>query len=188
MALLESAAVAGFLSAAGRSELLVFKSSHRLEVLARARGWRILAPPARLTRRWENKVAFLDLASALGLPVPEAVVCDPGEAEYAALAAQLGGEFVAQAAHGFGGVRTLPVASARALEAARGLIRGPQARFTRLVGGASWTQTGCVTGLGVALGPPAFQITGEARLTPRPMGSCGNDWTVAPPVPPAHFD
>jgi hypothetical protein len=161
--------------------LVVFKSSHALEARAAERGWRLLAAPAHLARRWENKVAFLERARALGLPLPPActVAGEPGA--YDALARTLGPDLVVQAPHGYGGARTIAVADAAAFDTAVARLRAPRLRVATQVAGRPVTVNACVTSRGIAATAPFVQITGEPLLTPHRLGSCGNDWSAAPP-------
>lgn len=185
--LLSDPATAAFIDAGphrtgstGAPRLMIFKSSHALEVLCRERGWDLLCAPAIVARRWENKITFRELAGDLGLPQPPGLAIDDlAEATYAAVAGRLGPRFVLQAAHGFSGARTFLATDAETFDVAVRAIRARRARATAFVDGVPLTLNACVTSRGVAVGAPCVQITGDSRLTRYPLGSCGNDWTAA---------
>jgi hypothetical protein len=161
--------------------LWVFKSSHALEAICAEHGWRLLAAPAALARRWENKLAFARLAEDLGLPIPPHAVVEPAASAYGPVATRLGRRFVLQAPHGYSGARTFDVRDAASFRrAVRALGAVPQARASAFVPGTPLTLNACVTARGVAVGAPCVQVTGAAVLTRYPLGSCGNDWLAAP--------
>ena len=168
--------LAGMGSGEGLPPVAVFKPSHRLEALAQAGGWRLLAAPAGLARQWENKVAFRAKAAALGLRQPAGQVLGPGDG-FAAAAEQLGLPFVLQAPHGYSGAKTLLVDDAASFAAARETLRAPRLRATAWAVGMPLTLNACVTAKGVAMGAPCLQVTGEPGLTRHRLGSCGNDWS-----------
>lgn len=168
-----------FLDARAVTRLLVFKSSHGIETECRRRGWSLLAAPAVVARRWENKVAFRSLAGELGLPQPAGEIVDLSETPYADVARRLGARLVVQSAHGYGGNRTLAADDAEGWAAAVARLKAGHARVTARVDGLPLTLNACVTARGVAVGAPCVQLTGEPELTPYPLGSCGNDWCAA---------
>jgi hypothetical protein len=160
--------------------LLVFKSSHRIESRCAELGLRLLAAPAALARRWENKVAFVGIAEQFGLPTPRSRVVELRLDGYDDVRRELGERFVLQAPHGFGGARTMLVNDLEGYQRAAERIRSPLARATRLVEGIPLTVNACVTARGIACSGPFGQATGLGALTPHPLGSCGNDWSWAP--------
>jgi hypothetical protein len=187
-ALLETAEVAAYLG--GRRApcpVFVFKPSHRIGELARARGWRLVAPPPAVARRWENKVVFSGLATKLGLRVPEFRVVG-SRAEAAEALAALAGDVVVQSPHGYAGARTVRVSTVDELESAMSALRSPQLRLARAIAGIPWTVNACITAHGTAVSAPTLQLTGVPSLTPRLLGACGNDGTVVCAAMPAMRD
>lgn len=162
----------------GPPGIIVFKTSHAIERICRQRGWPLVCAPAAVSRRWENKLTFRALADSLGLRQPPGLGLDLVGATYAAVSARLGPRFVLQAAHGFSGARTYPVADAAAFEAAARALRAPAVRASAFLEGSPLTLNACVTARGVAAGAPFVQITGDPRLTRYPLGACGNDWVA----------
>lgn len=162
----------------GPLPLLVFKPSHRLEALSAAAGWRLLAAPAALARRFENKAAFRALADELGLAQPPGRIVERADMRYGALAAALGPRLVVQAPYGYAGMQSHVVADDDALAAALAGSRSPTWRVAALVDGLPLSVNACATARGVAVGAPFLQLTGLPAVTPYPLGSCGQDWSV----------
>jgi len=176
--LLDQPQTVAFLKRAATTPLLVFKTSHAIETICRQHGWSLLGAPARLSRRWENKVLFREIAERLSLRQPPGSVVALATATYADLARSLGPRIVMQAAHGFSGARTYDVTDAASFDKAREALRSRHARATAFVPGTPLTQNACVTARGVACSAPFLQVTGEPGLTRHPLGSCGNDWAA----------
>ncbi len=182
LALLEQPEITDWIDAragGGPTSILVFKSSHRLELHCRERGWRLLAAPAGVARRWENKVAFRGIAESLGLPLPAGRVFTPGPDAYEVLRSDLGDDFVVQAPHGFSGARTWRVEDAEDLARICRGLRARRLRASAFVAGRPLTLSACVTARGIAVSAPFCQLTGHPSLTRYPLGSCGNDWSLA---------
>jgi threonine synthase len=178
LAVLRSSAVHRALEAGAPPVVLVFKSSHAIAERCAELAWPLLAPEARVARRWENKVAFREIARDLGLPQPPGEVVPLAEVGYAELARRLGERLVVQGAHGYAGAKTYLVQTAQDFAAASAALRGRRARVTSLLAGETWTLNACVTARGVAVGAPFRQITGLPELTTYRLGSCGQDWSA----------
>lgn len=177
--LLRSSAALAFIHRRAPVRLMVFKTNALVERICGDHGWDLLAAPAGLSRRWENKLAFRELAAELGLRQPPGMVVEAGETDYAAIRRRLGPSFVLQSPHGYSGSRTMLVQDGAAFEAAVPALRAPQLRATAFLSGQPLTLNACVTARGVAVSAPFVQVTGEEVLTRYPLGSCGNDWSAA---------
>lgn len=137
---------------------------------------RCLCGPVGVARRFENKLRFPQLVP--GLNMPPARIRAAKEGDFADLAAELGRPFVAQRAASFSGSGTALIedlAGWRAFIAGR---EGRPVKASALLAGPSVAINGCVSEGGVALGPASEQRTGDAALTPYPLGSCGNVWSA----------
>jgi len=164
----------------GLTGVVAFKASHALADACRSNGWRLIAGAPAVARRWENKIAFRDLAARLGLQQPNGGIVDPKQVSFSEISGRFGPRLIVQAAHGYAGNRTLPVEDEAGWHAATERLRVPALRVAERVAGAPITLNGCVTANGVALGFPFVQLTGLAGLTPHPLGSCGQVWTESP--------
>lgn len=178
-ALLADPGAGAFLDERADVRLVVFKSNAVVEALCRERGWTLLAGPASVARRWENKIAFRALAAELGLRQPPGAVVDLAANDYGDIAADLGPRFVLQAPHGYSGSRTHQVVDAASFAEALAALGPRPARATTYLPGLALTLNACVTLRGVAVSAPFVQVTGVPELTRYPLGSCGNDWSAA---------
>lgn len=169
----------------GVDKALVFKTSHAVHAEAARVGMRLMAPPSVLARRWENKVAFVEIGQALGLRLPRSEVVQSERATYWDLAARLGADMVVQAPHGYAGARTVLASDDQSFERAKAAVRSPVLRVAEFVEGHAMTLNACVTEGGVAIGAPFAQLTGLTSFTTYPLGSCGQIWSAAPAPEPS---
>jgi hypothetical protein len=136
-----------------------------------------------VARRLENKAHFQDAARARGIPVPRSVSGVAGP-ELAANAAPPG-RGVFQLARGFSGAATFPIGGPLELTELCARFRGHPCRVAEWVEGTPVTVTGVALNGRVVLGPACLQLTGLPKLTPHPLGSCGNDFSSPVPSPEA---
>lgn len=176
------------------SRLLCFKPSRRLEERAAELGATLALAPASLAQRLENKLVLAELAREAGIPTHgDDVVGLPAQRKttvranttFAALQAlvETDGPVVVQAPRGFMGRKTWRVDDEAAWAALRPELERRPTKVTRWVDGRPGTLNVVVDRAGTILcTAPIVQITGEPRLTPYPLGSCGNDftWRCAP--------
>ena len=173
-------AAAGFCRRAGRLAVVATKPSERLAAGVQAAGGRLVTPPAALAaaRRFENKLAFIEIARSAGVPTPRWEAVGPADRPaYEELAARLGPRLVVQAARGNGGQRTWMVESAGDLGRAYATEEGHPLRLADMVVGEPITATGVAGGEAAPLAgvvEACRQLTGVAWLTPMRLGSCGN--------------
>lgn len=160
--------------------VLVFKPSYRLEQAGARDGWRPLAAPAALARRFENKAHFRALADALGIAQPPGRIVARDGMAYGPLAEAFGPRLVVQAPYGYAGMQTHLVADDAGLAAALAASRSPEWRVAGFVDGTPLSVNACVTARGVAVGAPFLQLTGLPDVTPFALGSCGQDWAIVP--------
>jgi len=177
------------------SRLISFKPSRRLEERAAALGAELALAPASIAQRLENKLALLELASEasilpapgpadpVGLP-PQAkitVTADLGLAELRAAVEAGQSEVVVQSPRGFMGRKTWSVVDETSWHSVRSELIGRPAKVARFISGRPGTINVVVDASGTVLcSSPIVQVTGDARLTPYRLGSCGNDFTWRP--------
>ena len=166
----------------GPLAVIATKPSERLASVVAEAGGRMLTPLDSLAaaRRFENKVAFVEIAARAGLPVPRWQVLSPDDATpYAGLARDLGPRLVVQAARGNAGQRTWIVEDEASLGRVREAEAGHPLRVAEMVEGVPATSTAVAAPAGegpssVDLIEMCRQLTGVDWLTPMPLGSCGN--------------
>ena len=177
VAVLKDRRTQDFLQRESVRRVLVFKNSHAIEEATSDLGLSLLAPASSLARRWENKLAFMQIGKELGLRLPLAEQVELVSANYRQVAERLGRTLVVQAPHGYAGARTILVRNEDEFEAARRTMRAPFVRVSSHVEGHPMTLNACVTSSGIAVGRPFEQITGVPEFTPHELGSCGQVWS-----------
>jgi hypothetical protein len=180
--LLTHPATRGFCLRCGPLAVSTFKPSERLARAAAAVGILVAerSAPMAVARAFENKLAFVDIASKAGLRTPRwEVVNDPGSVHFADLVSRLGNNLVVQGARGNAGQRTWMVHSDTEWDRVVGVEAGGPLRVAEYVAGEPYT----ATGLAEAVTPdwrrwvePCRQVTAVEWLTPMALGSCGNAW------------
>lgn len=194
LALLHHEAGAAFVSEE-QSRLISFKPSRRLEERAAALGAQLALAPASIAQRLENKLVLIELAADAGIvstPAPTDPVGLPAQAkikvtadldltELRAAVHAGKSELVVQSPRGFMGRKTWAVGDEESWHAVRGELAGRPAKVARFIAGRPGTLNVVVDSAGTVLcSAPIVQVTGEPRLTPYRLGSCGNDFTWRP--------
>jgi hypothetical protein len=162
----------------GDVAVVAVRPNERLSVAVEGAGGRLLASTQGFAaaRRFENKLAFVQIAAEAGVPTPRWEVVVPGDSvPYAELAARLGPRLVAQAPRGNAGQRTWLIDGQEALDRVRAVEGDSPLRMAEQVDGLPFTANG-VAGAGglVASSEPCRQTTGLDWLTPMELGSSGN--------------
>ncbi|MGC2207297.1 MAG: YheC/YheD family protein [Candidatus Dormiibacterota bacterium] len=178
-ALIELPAVQAYLRSTATG-VMVWKSSAAVERIASSLGVTVANAPALIARRIENKSHFGRDAAAAGLPLPPTLVGVAGP-ELLQAASELPQPFVFQLAHGFSGEHTYPAASLEELAELLRRFAGRSCRVAQRVVGTPVTVTGVIAQDRVLVGQACVQLTGLPRLTPHPLGSCGNDYSKPAP-------
>jgi hypothetical protein len=177
--LLEHVATREFCQRVGSLAMLAFKPTERLATAASVAGAELVAGDMAVARRFENKLAFVEIARDAGLRTPRWAVHSRAAAvpPFDALAADLGRPLVVQGARGNAGRRTRLCRDQGDLDRALA-VEGPgPVRIAGLVEGIPFTATGLAGEPGLlAWIEPCRQITGVDWLTPVALGSCGNVW------------
>ena len=158
--------------------ILAFKPTERLSAEAAALGAEVLGGDPAAARAAENKLAFMEMARAAGVPTPRWGEVAREAAGFEALASAWGTPFVLQGPRGNAGQRTWLVESAAQLEAALEAESAQRLRVAEWVPGLPFTATGLAGEGGALLGriEACRQVTGVDWLTPQRLGSCGNAW------------
>jgi predicted ATP-grasp superfamily ATP-dependent carboligase len=163
------------------SLLVCFKPSARLEARAGELGARLAHNPARLAQGLENKLALAGLAEEAGVAIPAQLSASPGRTSWQEITCQLGGDLVVQPPRGFAGRKTWRVRDADEWQAIVDQLGRRTARIAEWREGRPGTVNAVVDASGqVLVTAPIVQVTGDPRLTPYRLGSCGNDFTWRP--------
>ena len=165
------------------SSLICFKPSARLEARAEALGAKLAHSPARVAQGLENKLALAGLAEEAGVAIPAQWSTSPGKTSWPEITDRLGSDLVVQPPRGFAGRRTWRVRDAAGWRSIVDQLGRRTARVAAWRDGRPGTVNAVVDAQGqVLVTAPIVQVTGDPRLTPYRLGSCGNDflWRPAP--------
>jgi hypothetical protein len=167
-----------FCAGLGGFTVIAIRPNARLAGAIEAAGGRSLGSPHSLDtgRRFENKLAFVDIARKAGVPTPRwEIVAAHNGGSLDQLSRRLGPRLVVQAPRGNAGQRTWFVDSQASLDAIRAAEGDRPLRVAELVEGMPFTANG-VAGPGgeVVAAEACRQVTGVEWLTPMALGSSGN--------------
>ena len=163
------------------SSLICFKPSARLETRAAKLGARLAHAPARIAQGLENKLALAALAAEAKVPIPAQLSGSPARLGWDEVTARLGTDLVVQPPRGFAGRKTWRVRDERGWGRITAELGRRIARIAAWADGRPGTVNAVVDAGGrVLVTAPIVQVTGDPRLTPYRLGSCGNDFTWRP--------
>lgn len=171
--------------AAQPSSVLCFKPSARLEQRAAELGASLAHAPARIGQGLENKLALAEVVEEAGVPAPAARRATAATS-WTELTEALGPRLVVQVARSFAGKGTWPVDSEQRWSALAAELGRRPLRVTERLDGTPGTAGVVVDAHGrVVVTSAILQVTGHPRLSPTPLGSCGNDFTWRPGTDPS---
>ena len=182
LALLDDPRVAEAI-AARPSLLLCFKPSARLEARAAELGAQVALAPARVSQGIENKLALAAIARDADVTIAAQLSAAPSKLAWEGAVARLGDDLVVQPPRGFAGRKTWRIRDEYGWRAIAEELGRRTARIAAWRDGRPGTVNAVVDAAGrVLVTAPIVQVTGDPRLTPYPLGSCGNDfvWRPAP--------
>ncbi|MCO4768499.1 MAG: ATP-grasp domain-containing protein [Deltaproteobacteria bacterium] len=178
------------------SRLLSFKPSRRLEQRAAELGATLALPPASIAQRLENKLTLRQLAAEAGIvpaPGPSDPVGLPPQAKVTVgpqitleglrelVGAPEDESVVVQSPRGFMGRKTWSVGDETEWDSLVQELNRRPVKVSRFISGRPGTINAVVDSAGTVLcTAPIVQVTGDPRLTPYRLGSCGNDFTWRP--------
>ena len=181
----EHPAARRFTAGTGPLAVIGLKPNERLRAGVERAGGRLLGSAAAFAaaRRFENKLAFTQIAVEAGVPTPAWEVVDPADdLDHLALAQRLGPRLVVQGPRGNAGQRTWFVNDQAGLDRVVEAEGRRPVRVAELVDGVPFTAT-AVAAMDASGEPgmtseiePCRQLTGIDWLTPMRLGSCGNAW------------
>lgn len=159
----------------GIKAIICFKNSAGLEEVCQAKDWVLLAPPALLSRRLENKLNFKELIQSVSLPHPPMIIADIDEKlNFCELIDFFKGPFVFQLAKGYSGLRTFLIDNEDTFNSLKKSLYGKRARLTRFIEGIAITLDACIVGDEVLVLEPILQLTGLKELCRNRLSACGN--------------
>jgi hypothetical protein len=167
-----------FCAGLGGFTVIAIRPNARLAGAIEAAGGRSLGSPDSLDtgRRFENKLAFVEIARQAGVPTPrwEIVAASDGRS-FDQLSRRLGPRLVVQAPRGNAGQRTWFVDRQASLDAIGAAEGDRPLRVAEVVEGMPFTANGVAgPGAEVVAAEACRQVTGVEWLTPMALGSSGN--------------
>lgn len=171
----------------GGAVVVAYSASAALE---RAAGVaRLLAVPAALKRRLDDKIAVRAMLGAAGIPVPRCEVALPEGVRGGEPGRRLGYPLVVQRRTGSLGLGTAIVPGPSELgDATAGLAADEPLLVSAYAGATTLNAHGVAYDGGVRADPPSVQATGIAGLGGHSATYCGNDFAAAAALPAAVRD
>ncbi|MEW5768183.1 MAG: ATP-grasp domain-containing protein [bacterium] len=163
----------------GEIRLLLFKSSARINKIAQAYGWPILAVSPQISRALENKLKFIEMAKRAEVDYPASkIIWVTEHLSYQDLRSQFGDPFVVQIGKGFGGRGTFFVRDESEFHSIRQELSGKKVKISEYLEGITLTLNACLTSRGAVVSQPFLQVSGVPECTRHPGASCGNAWGI----------
>lgn len=169
--------------------ILIYKSSYKLERLAKKKNWILAISSKRFGKRLlENKVKFRKILEKIKVPVPPGRVVSLSFFYYKRLKElekDFGLPFVLQHPTKGGGKGTFFINNSKDFNNAKRFLRKEKPKkiiIARYIEGPSPSITGCVTRFGILSTRPQYQICDEPllnRKTSRGGLFCGHDFSAA---------
>jgi hypothetical protein len=169
----------------GPRGVVTWRSTETLEALDAASNGqlRVLAVPAALKRRLDNKIAFRKALAELGIePVPH-VLCDLTAVDFRRMEQRYGLPFVVQLAVGAGGSGTFFIDSEQDLRSVQDEHAGETVTVSKFISSVSPNINAVVCGDLVLLSHPSLQLVGVPQCVSRRSKYCGNDYVAAQRLP-----
>ena len=142
-------------------EILVFKPSAKIDLLARNKGYKLLANSAVLNKKFEDKTSFYKLCLDNNLEVPKGFVARFGEVDFERAKSKLGLPLVIQFGRGWAGGTTFFIANAKDYLSLQKKFHKTKVKFSQKVEGITVLNNACITSDDqVLVSQPAIQLSG----------------------------
>lgn len=169
--LLAHESTTSFINTLDDVQVVVFKSSPRIEQACQTLGATPLNPPTSLTSNIENKIEQIDWLGELATFLPDHTVTTLGDAA-------LEKTTIAQFNRGHTGSSTFLIDSEHTFESLQDKFPNRPVRLMDYIDGPTYTRN-MIIGDHVLLAPISYQITGTEPFTDQPFATVGNDWITA---------
>lgn len=157
------------------SRLLLMKPAPKIEFLAKAQGWQVVAGSSELNRRFESKLGIRAEFAKAGVPTLPCVITRGVDAVWEDLVRQYGTRLVVQTDRGHAGSSSLVVESE---EDWNELVKEEgeyEMKIMPFLEGETWTLNACVTRYGTLVSRPFLQLQNIPGCgVDNPLTTCGN--------------
>jgi len=154
--------------------ILYFKPQTRIDRLIKEKKWKALNNPARLQRKIENKLRFLEICQKLNIPHPPGKIKILNLKNTEKLFKLYFSSLIVQSAHGWAGNNTFLLTNNKNLK--KHPLFNQKVKISQYIPGLTLINNAVVTQHGTIQSPPALQFTGLPGLTPTTLGTCGRQW------------
>ncbi len=168
--------------------ILIYKSSYKIEKLAKRRKWTIAVAPKKFGKKLlEDKVKFRRILEKIKVSPPPGKIVSLSffhNKKLTELKKEFGIPFVIQHPGKGGGKGTFFIKDSRSFSTAKQYLKRENAKevvVSRFINGPSPSITGCVTKYGILSTRPQYQICDEPFLNWRSKRGglfCGHDWAA----------
>lgn len=169
--------------------ILIYKSSYKLERLAKNKNWILAIAPKKFGKKLlENKVKFRRILEKIKVPIPPGRIVSLSFLRYKKLIElekEFGLPFVIQHPEKGGGKGTFFIKGEKSFLRTKQFLRREKPKeiiISKFISGPSPSITGCVTRYGILSTRPQYQICDELLLNSRPNRGglfCGHDFSLA---------
>lgn len=152
--------------------VVVFKNTPQIENFCRARGWKLINPPADLAAKAEEKISQIKFLGALKKYLPNTKIILGQDLRWK------GKKFILQYNRAHTGSGTFLIKSKKQLEEIKTKFPNREIRISDFIEGPFFTNNNCVWDKKIIIGNINFQITGLSPFTDNRFATVGNDWQI----------
>ena len=170
--LLQTQRVGKFMEENKNAAILVFQNTSRIEELCSEKKWRLLNPPAALSKKIEEKISQYEWLGDLRKYLPPTEIKKISEVRFE------GKPIVVQFNHAHTGLGTKIIFDEKTLSELSSRFPDRPARVAAYIDGPVFTLNAVVAKNAVSCGNISYQITGLPDFTDNPFSTIGNDWKL----------
>ncbi len=149
-------------SSESKPNILVFKPSAKIDLLAAEYGYTLLANNSGLNKKFEDKINFYKMCKECDLPVPAGLIDSLDKVSFSQIRSRVGIPFVVQFGRGWAGNTTFIITNEADFMALVKKYSGRLVKITRKIDGVSVLTNACVASNGKTfVSDPAYQIPGS---------------------------
>lgn len=154
-----------------------FKPSLKIEYIIKKKNYKSLGNSVYLNEKFENKIHLIDLLRKdfSGL-INDSLTEKLTGLKFSDCAKKFNLPFVIQFGHGWAGRTTFLIENEKSFNGLKSKYPLTIVKAARLIVGYTILNNCCVYGNNIFVGPPALQINGIKKLSPKDFVTCGRQW------------